>query len=638
MLETHPMLHINDLVYRISGRTILDGATAAIPARRKVGLVGRNGSGKTTLLKLITGELHAESGDISMRRHARAGMVAQEAPSGQATLIDWVLAQDGERAALMAEAETATDGHRIAELHTRLGDIDAWSAPARAAGILAGLGFDEAAQSRSLEEFSGGWRMRVALAALLFVEPDILLLDEPTNYLDLEGTLWLTSYLRTYPHGAIIISHDRDLLNSAVDGILHLEHGRLDYTPGGYDRFEKLRRERQALQLKLKKKQDDTRRHMEAFVERFRAQANKARQAQSRLKALQRLEPVAAMVEAQVAPFVFSAPERMLSPPLMQLDDVSVGYDPARPVLKHIDLSLDPRGRIGLLGANGNGKSTFAKLLAGRLEPFSGRRKISKKARIGYFAQHQMDELSGDMSPYDHFRALMAEATEAQIRTRLGALGFGVEKAQTAAANLSGGEKARLLFALAGFGLPHLLILDEPTNHLDVDSREALIRALNEYEGAVILISHDRHLLDACADELWLVEGGTVARFDGDMDDYRQRLLDARRGRIAGTGAKTGTNERQNRRQRAARARARIAPLKKKAQQAEKQLDRLLEDLGKLDEALAAPGLFATDPDKATELGRRRARTVRDIEQTENLWMEALETYEAARDNNDQTP
>ncbi len=590
------------------------------------------------MLKIIAGELEPEGGSVSLPGGARKGMVRQEAPEGKTSLIDWVLEQDLERAELLAEADTATDGHRIADIHTRLQDIDAHSAPARAASILAGLGFDNADQQRSLSEFSGGWRMRVALAALLFTEPDLLLLDEPTNYLDLEGTLWITAYLRNYPRSVVVVSHDRDLLNTSVQGILHLERGKLDYTPGTYDRFETLRRERQALQLSLKKKQDDARRHMEAYVNRFRAQANKARQAQSRLKALARLQPIAAIVDEHVAPFVFEAPEKPMAPPLLRLDEASVGYEPGKAILTDLDLRIDPDDRIGLLGANGNGKSTFAKLLTGKLAPMTGRRKIHKKARIGYFAQHQMDELADAETPYDHIRALMPEATEAQLRAKLGHLGFGIEKADTKTDHLSGGEKARLLFALAGFGEPHMLILDEPTNHLDVDSREALIRALNEYEGAVILISHDRHLIETCAEQLWLVGEGTVKRFDGDMDDYRKLLLDERRGRARRSAGKSeaakpvnDAQARQALRQQKARDRAAIAPLRQKANKAEKEIARLEREIARLDNQLAAPDLFTKSPEKAADLGRARARALEALAQAEEAWMEAMEAYEAAR-------
>ncbi len=632
------MLHINDITYRIAGRTLLDETSAAVPAGHKVGLVGRNGCGKSTLLKIIAHELEPEGGTISAPSGTRTGMMRQEAPEGPTSLIDWVLGEDKERARLLAQAETETDGHEIAEIHTRLNDIDAHSAPARAAAILSGLGFDNAAQQRSLAEFSGGWRMRVALAALLFTEPDVLLLDEPTNYLDLEGAIWLIQYLRSYPRTAIIVSHDRELLNNAVQSILHLEDGRLSITPGGYDRFERIRRETQALQLRLKKRQDDARRHMEDFVRRFRAKATKARQAQSRLKALARMEPVAAMVDRQVAPFVFTAPSRAVSPPFLQLEEASAGYVPGQPVLRDMNLRIDPSDRIGLLGANGNGKSTFAKLLCGHLELMSGRRKMHRKSRVGYFAQHQMDELVETDSPYDHFRRLMPDATEAQLRARLGALGFGIEKADTKAGNLSGGEKARLLFALAAFREPHMLILDEPTNHLDVDSREALIQALNEYEGAVILISHDRHLIDACADRLWLVADGTVAPYEGDMDDYRQMLLDGRAGRGgkdngengAGKGASEANTKLARRRQNA-QDRAAIAPLRQKARAEEKRIARLEAEIARLDEALARPGLFSETPDKAADLGRQRARTVEALAAAEESWMAAMEAYEEAR-------
>ncbi len=628
------MLHINDITWRIAGRTLLDEASVSIPSGHKIGLVGRNGCGKSTLLKIIAGELEPEGGSISMPKGSRKGMVRQEAPEGKTSLIEWVLSQDLERASLLAEADSATDGHRIADIHTRLVDINAHAAPARAASILAGLGFDNAGQQRSLSEFSGGWRMRVALAALLFTEPDLLLLDEPTNYLDLEGTLWLTTYLRTYPRTVIIVSHDRELLNTAVQGIVHLEQGHLAYTPGGYDRFERLRREKQALQLRLKKRQDDDRRHMEAFVNRFRAQANKARQAQSRLKALARLQPIAAIVDENVAPFVFEAPEKAMAPPLLRLSEVSTGYEPGKPVLTGLDLRIDPQDRIGLLGANGNGKSTFAKLLAGRLEPFTGKKRIHKKARIGFFTQHQMDDLAQDKTPYEHFRELMIDATEAQIRARLGTLGFDFDKSNTKSGNLSGGEKARLLFALAGFGKPHMLIMDEPTNHLDIDSREALIRAINEYEGAVILISHDRHLIDACADRLWLVEGGGVKAFDGDMDDYRKMLLDALRGRgdknKNGGGQKNENTSKSERRRQKAQSRAGLIPLRKKAKTAENEITRLEKQIAALDEQLAAPDLFTENPEKAARLGRAKAAAAKALATAEENWMHAMEAVEKA--------
>ncbi|KUO61764.1 MAG: glycosyl transferase family 1, partial [Alphaproteobacteria bacterium BRH_c36] len=545
------MLHINDLTYRIEGRLLLDRASVGIAAGHKVGLIGRNGAGKTTLLRIITGELSPDDGSVGFPRSASLGYVAQEAPGGDATLIEWVLEADHERASLLAEAETATDPQRIADIHTRLGDIGAHAAAARAAQILAGLGFDEAAQNRSCREYSGGWRMRVALAAVLFLEPEILLLDEPTNYLDLEGTLWLESYLRAYPHTILMVSHDRNLLNRAVASILHLDRGRLTLYSGGYDDFEDARSEQQRLEGKLKKKQDDERKRITAFVDRFRAKATKAAQAQSRLKALAKMKPIAAQVDDRVVPITFPKPEKALASPLIRLEGVEVGYEPDKPILRNIDLRIDNDDRIALLGQNGNGKSTFAKLVSGRLPPQGGSSWSHKNLTFGYFAQHQLDELSEGRSPFDYITGLMPESSEAERRARLGAAGFGFDRADNRCDTLSGGEKARLLLLLATFHAPHILVLDEPTNHLDVDSRETLIRALNDYEGAVILISHDRHLVEACAESLWLVGSGTVTPFEGDMADYQRMLLDERSSRPArddkGGGARPDDRAEQRR-------------------------------------------------------------------------------------------
>ncbi len=639
------MLHINDLSYRIEGRPLLENATAGIPTGHKVGLVGRNGSGKTTLLRLVTGELSPDEGSITKPRNARIGATAQEAPDGDTSLIETVLAADTRRLSLLKAAETETDPGRIAEIQLALTDIDSHSAPARAATILAGLGFDEAAQHMPCNSFSGGWRMRVALASVLFTEPDILLLDEPSNYLDLEGTIWLESYIRSYPHTVIIVSHDRDLLNKAVQNILLLDGGRLTLYGGGYDQFEKTRREQQALQLKLKKKQEEQRRHMQAFVDRFRVQANKAKQAQSRIKALARLEPIASVVENRVTPFLIPSPRKSLSPPLLRFEEVSVGYSDDKPVLENISLRLDPDDRIGLLGANGNGKSTFAKLLSARLDPMSGRRIGSKKVRTGYFAQHQLDELDPNCTPYDNVRALMEDATEAQVRARVGSFGFGVEKADTKTVKLSGGEKARLLLSLVGFAGPDLLILDEPTNHLDVDSRQALIQAINDYEGAVVLITHDRHLLETCADRLWLVADGTVTPFEGDMDDYRNVLLDRQvrksSDQPAGTAenALTSSSNRQEQRRRSAESRARLSPIKKQIESVEKRIAAFERSISALDDKLADPKLYAGNSAAATEISIERGQLKKQLDDCEAEWLELndqLETaqrLEAASDN-----
>jgi ATP-binding cassette subfamily F protein 3 len=630
------MLHINDLTYRIEGKLIFDKATAGIPTGHKVGLVGRNGAGKTTLLRLLAGEIHPDEGSITTARNARIGMVAQEAPGGPESLIGWVLAQHAERAALLAEAETAQDPHRIAEIQLRLADMAAHAAPARAAAILAGLGFDEAAQQRPCASFSGGWRMRVALAAMLFLEPEILLLDEPTNYLDLEGTLWLENYLRSYPHTVLMVSHDRDLLNRAVGAILHLERGRLTLYAGGYDDFEEARREQQRLQLKLKAKQEDERRHMQAFIDRFRYKASKARQAQSRLKALERMKPIAELIDERVVPFDFPSPPKGFGNPLIRFENASAGYEPGRPVLRDLNLRIDNDDRIGLLGQNGNGKSTLAKLIAGRMKPMDGYRRASDKLVVGYFAQHQMDDLPAGKSPYDHILALMPDATEAQRRARLGVIGFGADKADTKAENLSGGEKARLLFALATFHRPHLLILDEPTNHLDVDSREALIRALAAYEGAVILISHDRHLIETSADRLWLVRGGTVATYDGDITQYRSECLAEREGRNTARGRASATTPessagRADQRREAAQRRAGLAPLKRAVEAAEARIAGLTARIADLDASLADTGLYVRDPARAAALSKERGALSRELASAEEAWLAASQAFEEAR-------
>ncbi len=627
------MLHINELTYRIEGKPILEGATVAIPTGHKVGLVGRNGAGKSTLVRLIVGEIAPDDGSISTAKGARIGYVAQEAPGGDDSLIDWVLAADTERAALLDDAETATDATRIAAIHERLVDIDAHSAPARAAQILSGLGFDDDAQRRPCREYSGGWRMRVALASVLFLEPEVLLLDEPTNYLDLEGTLWLETYLKSYPHTVVMVSHDRDLLNRAVGSIIHLDRGKLTLYSGGYDTFEETRREKQRLDLKLQKKQEEQRSHLEAFITRFKAKASKAAQAQSRVKALARMQPIAAEIEDRVVPFRFPAPQKLLASPILQLERASVGYAPDAPVLSRLDLRIDQDDRIALLGANGNGKSTFAKLIAGRLATLDGTMRRSQKLEVGYFAQHQLDDLAAGLSPFDQITRLMPTATEAERRSRLGTWGFGAAKADTRADNLSGGEKARLLMAMTAFHAPHILILDEPTNHLDVDSREALVHALNEYEGAVILISHDRHLIDASADRLWIVRGGTVRPYEGDMESYRTELLAERGGK---TRVRTADDKpdakssRADQRRDAAERRQQLAPLRKTVQTAEKRMETLASEIAKLDGALADPDLYVRDAAKAQRLVVERGQKAKALAEAEEAWLAATEAFEAA--------
>ena len=624
------MLIIDDLTVRIAGRTLLKGASARVPTGARVGLVGRNGVGKSTLFGVIAGDTSAEQGHVEIPPRWRIGRLAQEAPNGPDSLLEVVLKAHSERTALLAEAETAQDPHRIAEIQTRLADIGAHAAPARAASILAGLGFSASDQQRPCAEFSGGWRMRVALAATLFAEPDLLLLDEPTNYLDLEGTLWLQDHLAHYPATLIVISHDRDLLDNAVGHILSLEGGKLQIYRGGYSAFERQRRERMLLDQKMIKKQEAKRKHMQAFVDRFRAKATKARQAQSRLKMLAKLEPVAALVTEDVRPIHIPAPDKQLSPPIIATDEVDVGYEPGHPVLSGLSLRIDNDDRIALLGANGNGKSTLVKLLAERLSPEHGTVTRAANLRVAYFAQHQLDELEPDASPYDHVRRLMPDAPEAKVRARVGAIGFSGLAGNTKVEKLSGGEKARLLLGLATFSAPHLVILDEPTNHLDIDSRAALIEALNDFPGAVMLVSHDRYLLEACADRLWLVQGGTVKPFDGDLDDYRRRVLSASETDAEPAAKSVPRPAPAAARRAAADKRAATAPLRKRVTKAETELAQLTRQLHKLDVTLADGDLFSRDPARAAELSKTRANVVDAIAKAEEEWLAASAALQTA--------
>jgi ATP-binding cassette subfamily F protein 3 len=624
------MLKLSELTYLIAGRPLFQGASAQIPTGARIGLVGRNGSGKTTLFKLIRGELALDGGEISLPSRARIGGVAQEAPADNRSLLETVLAADTERAALMAEAETAADPARIAEIHTRLIDIHAHSAEARAASILSGLGFDHAAQARASHEFSGGWRMRVALAAVLFSAPDLLLLDEPTNYLDLEGAIWLEGFLAKYPHTMLIISHDRGLLNRAVGGILHLHEKRLTLYSGNYDNFDRVRREKLALQSAMARKQEASRAHMQAFVDRFRYKASKARQAQSRLKMLEKLEPIAAAVENAVPPIVLPDPEE-LAPPLMMIEDAIVGYD-GRAVLSGLSLRIDQDDRIALLGANGEGKSTLAKLISGRLAPMEGRRRISSKLRIGYFAQHQSDELVPSETPLDHMRNLRPEVPQQKLRALLANGGTGADIAQTRVEHLSGGQKARLLLTLAALDAPHLMILDEPTNHLDIESREALVMALNDYRGAVILITHDAHLIELVADRLWLVRDGRVTPYDDDLDAYRRLLLSKpETGSRTGTGPIANASQRKSQRRDAARERKALAPRRIEVKNCEARVAKIASMLRQVEAQLADPALYEGPVSRVEELQIKRSEILEAQERAEALWLAAEEALEAAR-------
>lgn len=626
------MITINDISARIAGRLLIDHASVSLPSGTKAGLVGRNGAGKSTLFKIITGDLSPESGSVSIPKNARIGQVAQEAPGTEDSLIEIVLAADKERAALMLESETATDPHRIADIQVRLSDIDAHSAEARAATILAGLGFDAEAQLRPASSFSGGWRMRVALAAVLFSEPDLLLLDEPTNYLDLEGTLWLEDYVRRYPHTVIVISHDRDLLNTAVNSIIHLDQKKLTFYRGGYDQFERQKAEADELQTKAKVKNEAARKHLQSFIDRFKAKASKAKQAQSRVKALERMGTVASVIEDHVQPITFPEPEKQPASPIIAISGGAVGYEPGKPILKNINLRIDADDRIALLGSNGNGKSTFAKFISGRLKAESGEIKLAPSLKIGFFAQHQLEDLVPNDTPVEHVRRLMPGAPEAKVRARVAQMGLATEKMATAAKDLSGGEKARLLMGLAAFHAPNLLILDEPTNHLDIDSRRALIAALNDYDGAVILISHDRHLIEATVDRLWLVNNGTVSPFEGDMEEYRSLIVSSGKKKdekdkpdpLADQASKA------DQRKLAAERRASLAPLRKRINDIEAETKKLEKLIAALDAELGDPALYEKSPAKAADKVKQRGEAAAKLAAAEEQWLELSAEYEEA--------
>ncbi|WP_182085703.1 ABC-F family ATP-binding cassette domain-containing protein [Aureimonas sp. ME7] len=630
------MLQINDLSARVAGRLLIDHASLSLPTGTKAGLVGRNGAGKSTLFRVITGDLASETGGVSIPRNTRIGQVAQEAPGTEQSLLEVVLAADLERVSLLAEAETASDPQRISEIHLRLADIESHSAEARAAAILDGLGFDAVAQARPVSSFSGGWRMRVALAAVLFSRPDLLLLDEPTNYLDLEGTLWLENFVSRYPYTVLIISHDRDVLNNAVNAIIHLDQKKLVFYRGDYDSFERQRAEKMELLGKAIVKQEAARKHMEAFVERFRAKASKARQAQSRLKALERMKPLQAIVEEHVTPFVFPKPEKILASPIIRMEGVSVGYSAERSILRGLDIRIDADDRIALLGANGNGKSTFAKLIAERLAAQAGSVTRAPGLKIAMFAQHQIDDLRPNETAVQHVRRFMPDAPEAKVRARVAQMGLPTQKMDTVADSLSGGEKARLLMGLATIDAPNLLILDEPTNHLDIEARESLVHALNDFPGAVILISHDRHMVESTMDRLWIVGDGTVSRYDGDLDDYKKLILSGARsgggnqGELIDDTPAPAAVSKVDQRRLAAEKREALKPLKKKISALEIQMQRLQATIADLDAKLGDPALYTKDPAAAADFGKRKSTAEKTLEKAEAEWLDLTEQHDLA--------
>ncbi|HEV7660904.1 MAG TPA: ABC-F family ATP-binding cassette domain-containing protein [Allosphingosinicella sp.] len=622
------MLSLNAITVRLGGRLILDRATAALPPGSRVGLVGRNGAGKSTLMRVVAGLLEADEGAAEMPRAARIGYIAQETPAGPATPFETVLAADIERAHLLHDAETTSDHHRLAEIHERLNAIAAHAAPARAARILVGLGFDEDAQQRPLDSFSGGWRMRVALAALLFSGPDLLLLDEPSNHLDLEATLWLEDFLRSYRATMLIVSHERDLLNNVVDHILHLEGGKTTLYVGGYDAFERQKAERQAQQSAMRAKQVAEREKLQAFVDRWRAKASKAKQAQSRVKALARMQPIAEAANDPSLTFDFPSPAE-LKPPLVTLDMAAVGYAPGKPVLQRLNLRLDPDDRIALLGRNGNGKTTLARLLAAQLPPMEGAMTASGKLRVGYFTQYQVEELDREDTPLEHMSRLMPKASPGAVRAQLGRFGFSGDKATMKVAKMSGGERARLALALITRDAPHMLILDEPTNHLDVDAREALVQALNDYSGAVVVVSHDRHMLALTADRLVLVDGGTAVEYAGSLDDYTDLILKG----DGGSAKDAPKGSRKDERRAAAEARERSQLLRKAASAAEQDIARLEARKTALERAMFDPASAAPE-DAAlamSALMKRHAEAVAALAAAEARWLEASEAIEEAK-------
>jgi ATP-binding cassette subfamily F protein 3 len=619
------VLILDSVSYSIAGRNLLDRASLMVDPGRRIGLIGRNGAGKSTLLKLIAGDLQLDGGSIRRGARARLGYVAQEAPGGETTPLAVVLQADAERTALLAAAEDPATSHdRLAEIHDRLLTIEADAAPARAAAILAGLGFSTEAQARPMSSFSGGWRMRVALAAVLFSAPDLLLLDEPTNHLDLEATLWLEQYLSKFPGAVLLVSHDRQLLDRAVEAIAHLDGGKLTLTPGGFAEFIRIKTERALQQGRAAERAAEQRAHMQKFVDRFRAKASKARQAQSRIKALERMPQIESVVEDKATRFSFPEPNK-LAPPMLSLDNVNIGYD-GKPVLTGVSLRLDMEDRIALLGTNGNGKSTLAKLLAGRLAPLSGRQFRTGNLRVGYFAQHQEEDLVAGDSPYEHLARALPKATPPQVRAQAARFGLDADRVNTKVSAMSGGERARLLLALATRDAPHLLILDEPTNHLDIDARDALVKALAEFEGAVLLISHDPYLVDLVADRLLLVSGGKVTALEGDLQSYASSVTETSGSAQAGreSARKAGKKDR-------AEARSVLAPLRQAVKDAELRINKLNAEKKLLEQKLADPAIYG--PGKAKDLAyinQRLGAIKREIETAERDWLAAEAALESA--------
>lgn len=614
------MLNISNLTYRIGARTILDNCTLNVMDGWRVGVVGANGAGKSTLFKLISGALHTDGGAVSLSSNQRLGMVRQDIPETDAPLIDVVLSANERMAQLWRDSETEEDPHKIADIYQALADMDAYAAPAKAATLLTGLGFKESQLNEPFSSFSGGWQMRVMLASVLFVEPDFLLLDEPTNHLDLEAIMWLESYLTSYPHTMMIISHDRELLNRCVDHVVHVDKGQLTLFTGNYDTFERERALRSGLQQKMHEKQQAERAHMQAFIDRFKAKASKASQAQSRIKALERMDIVDAVIAARAIKFNFPNPDKIPSP-MISIQKADIGYTEGKPILRHVHENVDRDDRIALLGANGNGKSTLMKLIAGKLGIMGGEIFRSGKLRIGYFSQHQTDELNVESTPYQEMMSLMRKTipdiTEPKVRAKLGAFGFSRDLADNKIGSLSGGEKARLLFAFMSFDAPHLLLLDEPTNHLDIDAREALVQALNAYEGAVVIVSHDPNMVERVADRLWLIKDGKCTPFEGDLEDYRnftiQSRRDERKDEKKVSAPKPVEPVKDNKK----------SPSKKSLEKTEKEIARLSKEKETIEAEMLSPD-FYNNPTQVADTKKRYDKIVVALAEQEEIWLSAL--------------
>ncbi len=621
------MLSVSNLTYRVGGRTILENCNVNIMDGWKVGVVGANGAGKSTLFKLIAGDLHPDNGNISLNERQTFGMVRQDIPVTDTPIIDIVIHAHEELSTLLKAADTETDPYKISDIHMRLAELDAYSATSRAAILLTGLGFRDDQLQSPFGALSGGWRMRVALAAALFVQPDVLLLDEPTNHLDLEAIMWLEEYLANYPHTLLVISHDRELLNICADHIVHVEDQKITLYTGNYDTFERERAERLAHQQAQFEKQQAQRAHMQAFVDRFRAKASKARQAQSRIKALEKMDLVDAVIASRTLRFSFPQPEE-LSSPLIAMRGVDVGYTAGNPILRRVSHNIDMDDRIALMGANGNGKSTLIKLIAGKLGAMGGDVVRSGKLRIGYFSQHQTEELDVSSTPYLEMYRLMEKKTgnvkESVVRAKLGQFHFSKDLADNKISSLSGGEKARLLFALMSYDAPHILLLDEPTNHLDIEARQALIDALNGYDGAVIIVSHDPGMVERVADRLWLVHDGEVKNFDGDLADYRRFVIQQRRERRSKERAGRQKEEAAATTPAPASAPAaniNIAALRKRIEKAEKEIEKMTAGKEKLEADMASPGFFS-DNARAAAAQKEHAAVCEKLAAAEALWLE----------------